>query len=734
VALTGDVPKKKSNPNVPCSPEEIANDVRECYAAGARVFHLHARDPVDRDQPTHDLNIYRETVKIIKDFATKDPTFDPILQLSTGVRANGDWAARSSIVQLLPEMASFCTGSNNLDSQVYHNDPAFILKLAQVFKDTGVTPSVECFDAAHVSNALYLVKKGLLSLPIHFEFVLNTAGGARGHVDSLTYMAQMVPEGSTWSTCALGKMQFPLAAAAMAMGGHVRTGLEDNLFDPEGRLTSNVALVNRVVDMARSIGRPIATATQARDVFHLPTTNKDRITPYLEKDGSVFAVRAYTQRKGQVDWSAKDLQPHLIASDLASPTLKINEKSNALREGGQTVYRVGFGESPFPIPTRVRKTLEKALRDETYQYPPTGGIPELREAVANQLMARYSIPDLDADDIFVSGGAKMMIQHLMQMMDAEVLVPTPCWVTYTAIARVLGQPVTKIPCDYSTHWKVDADRLDRQLSESKNTHFKRRVLMLNNPHNPTGSVYSFEELEALTKVLRKHNVLVLSDEIYATLRLNGIEHVSLAHKDLYPENTLVLTGMSKSYGGGGWRIGAVAIPKSLSFLRPVFATLANNSYTAAATPLQIASVEAYKDHADIIEYERKNRDILAPLGLACHKIMDEAGVLVHKPEGAYYMYPDFSPFVTKFHAAGMTTGELAMLQLLEQKGVAMLSGIAWGQGADAYTARFCFVDFDGSKALDALGPGQVADDAFLKEYCNGPIEASKRIAEWVNAL
>jgi len=274
VALTGNVPTKKMNPNLPVTAGEIAADVKRCYDAGAVLFHVHARDADEK--PTLDLNVYKENARRIKELAP-----EVILQLSTGARAGKDWQERVNPVRLMPEMGSFTTGSNNLPGIVYENSPPFIEHLAKVYQETGVKPEVEVFEAGMIENAVYLEKKKLIKAPLHFGFVLGAPGSMPGTIKNLLFLAESVPGGSTWSVAGIGKAEIPLSTAAIAMGGHVRVGLEDNLFLPDGSLASNPVLVEKIVRIAREMGREIATPSEARSMLELDPSRKDRILKML---------------------------------------------------------------------------------------------------------------------------------------------------------------------------------------------------------------------------------------------------------------------------------------------------------------------------------------------------------------------------------------------------------------------------------------------------------------------
>ena len=270
VALTGNVPTKEMNPNLPATADEIAADVRRCADAGAVIFHVHARD--ENQKPTLDIDTFKGIARRIKETAP-----EIIIQLSTGGRAGKDWEARANPVRLLPEMASFTTGSCNMPGMVYENSPQFIEFLAGVFKETGVKPEIEVFEAGMISNALYLQSKGFIEPPLHFDFVLGVPGAMAGTVKNLGFLSDSIPAGSTWMVAGIGKAEIPLAAEAIAMGGHVRVGLEDNLYLPDKSPASNPKLVDKVVAMAKEIGREIAAPGEARALLSLNPEFKDRI-------------------------------------------------------------------------------------------------------------------------------------------------------------------------------------------------------------------------------------------------------------------------------------------------------------------------------------------------------------------------------------------------------------------------------------------------------------------------
>jgi 3-keto-5-aminohexanoate cleavage enzyme len=276
VALTGNVPTKQMNPHLPVTAAEISTDVKRCRDAGACLFHVHARGADQK--PTLEIEVYKANARAIKAAAP-----EVILQLSTGARAGKDWEARAAPIRLLPEMGSFTTGSNNLPGIVYENSPPFIDFLATVYRETGVKPEIEVFETGMIANALYLLKKGYIAAPLHFDFVLGAPGSMPGTVKNLQFLSESIPAGSTWCVAGIGRAEIPLSAAAIAMGGHVRVGLEDNLLLPDGSPASNVLLVEKIVRIAREIGREIASPDEARRILSLNPDHRDRILTMIDR-------------------------------------------------------------------------------------------------------------------------------------------------------------------------------------------------------------------------------------------------------------------------------------------------------------------------------------------------------------------------------------------------------------------------------------------------------------------
>lgn len=262
VALTGAEVTRANNPNLPITPAEIAEAALQCFQAGAAMVHLHVRN--NDETPTQAAEIFKETIELIK------AKCGLIIQVSTGGAVGMTPEERLQPVYLKPEMATLSTGSVNFGDDVFLNPPFYLEKFAKVMQEQGVKPEIEIFDMGMINNALQLVKKGLLTKPLHFDFVMGVPGGIPGTIKNLLYLSESIPSGSTWSVAGMGRTELPLGTAAVIMGGHVRVGFEDNIYYEKGVLAeSNAQLVERIVRVARIHSRQVALPGEARKILGL---------------------------------------------------------------------------------------------------------------------------------------------------------------------------------------------------------------------------------------------------------------------------------------------------------------------------------------------------------------------------------------------------------------------------------------------------------------------------------
>lgn len=262
-ALNGAEVTRDQVPHLPVSPSELAADAVRVRNAGAAMVHVHGRLP--DGTATQSREVYAAIIQAIRQET------DVIVQVSTGGAVGMTAEERLQPVELVPEMASLTAGTVNFGQGVFWNSPELIETFAQRMMALGVVPEIECFDLGHIDNALALVKRGILRLPLHFDFVMGVPGGIAPTVRNLLHMAESIPAGCTWSVAGIGRAQLPLATMAILLGGHVRVGLEDNIYYSKGVLATNEALVQRIVRLAEELGRPVATPAEARQILRLTT-------------------------------------------------------------------------------------------------------------------------------------------------------------------------------------------------------------------------------------------------------------------------------------------------------------------------------------------------------------------------------------------------------------------------------------------------------------------------------
>lgn len=262
-ALTGAVTTKKDNPNLPTQPEEIAASALACCDAGASAVHIHVRD--DNDAASMRFDKFAETVKLIRDAGSP-----LVLNLTSSGGQGFSWEERiRPFRELKPELASFDAGTMNwLNSVVFMNEPEFLELCGKEMIAAGVKPEIEIFDIGMLNTAKYYIRKGIIQEPAHFQLCLGAAGGMEATTENLLYLVNHLPEKCTWSAFGIGKGANEIMMAALALGGNVRVGLEDNVYYNKGQLAeSNQQFVARVKRIVEELGKTVATPDEARQIL-----------------------------------------------------------------------------------------------------------------------------------------------------------------------------------------------------------------------------------------------------------------------------------------------------------------------------------------------------------------------------------------------------------------------------------------------------------------------------------
>ena len=353
-----------------------------------------------------------------------------------------------------------------------------------------------------------------------------------------------------------------------------------------------------------------------------------------------------------------------------SATLAMSQKSSEMKAQGIDVINMSVGEPDFNTPDHIKEAAKKAVDDNWSRYSPVPGYPDLRKAVVEKLKRENGL-DYSVSEILVSNGAKQAVCNaVMALVDDgdEVIIPAPYWVSYPQMALLAGGTPVHIPAGFEQNFKITPAQLEAAITP------KTRMLILCSPSNPTGSVYSREELEGLANVLRKHpEVYVLADEIYEHINYVG-KHESIAQFPGMKEQTIIINGVSKAYAMTGWRIGYMAAPewivKGCNKLQ--------GQYTSGPCSVsQKAAEAAYVLSQDCVEEMRvafeRRRNLIVELA------KDIPGLEVNVPQGAFYLFPKCTSFY------GKTDGERTIknstdlaMYLLEVGHVATVGGDAFG--------------------------------------------------------
>lgn len=366
-----------------------------------------------------------------------------------------------------------------------------------------------------------------------------------------------------------------------------------------------------------------------------------------------------------------------------SATLAMSQKSGEMKAQGIDVINMSVGEPDFNTPDHIKEAAKKAIDENYSRYSPVPGYMELRKAIVNKLKNENGL-EYSVNEILVSNGAKQSVCNTVMALvndGEEVIIPAPYWVSYPQMVKLAGGNPVIVEAGFEQNFKMTPEQLEAAITP------KTRMIILCSPSNPTGSVYSAEELKGLAEVVKKHdNLYVLADEIYEHINYIG-KHHSIAHVDGMRERTIIVNGVSKAYAMTGWRIGFIAAPewivKGCNKLQ--------GQYTSGPCSVsQKAAEAAYTTSQECVETMRKaferRRDLIVELASQI------PGLEVNKPEGAFYLFPKCSSFFGKSYNGKTINNstDLAMF-LLEVGHVATVGGDAFG---DPYCFRMSYATSD----------------------------------------
>ena len=359
----------------------------------------------------------------------------------------------------------------------------------------------------------------------------------------------------------------------------------------------------------------------------------------------------------------------LIASLSESETLAMSQKSNELKAQGVDVINLSVGEPDFETPKHIKEAAKKAIDANFSFYTPVPGYMSLREAICRKLKTENGL-DYKPSQIICSNGAKQAVCNTVLAVvnpEDEVIIPAPCWVSYIEMVKLAhGTPVV-VEATIDQNFKITAEQLEEAITP------KTKAIILCSPSNPTGSVYSKQELKALADVLAKYpNIIIIADEIYEHINYIG-KHESIAQFEAVRDRTVIINGVSKAYAMTGWRLGWMAAPKWIIDA----CNKLQGQYTSGCSSIaQKAAEAAYQGDNSCVEKMRvafeRRRDLIVKLA------SEIEGFKVNKPDGAFYLFPDCSYYFGKSYNGRVinTSADLAMF-LLEEGHVACVGGLAF---------------------------------------------------------
>lgn len=355
-----------------------------------------------------------------------------------------------------------------------------------------------------------------------------------------------------------------------------------------------------------------------------------------------------------------------------SITLEITAKAKKMKAEGISVIGFGAGEPDFNTPEFIIDAAKKALDDGFTKYTPASGMIELKKAICKKLLTDNGL-DYAPDQIVISSGAKSSLCHAIQAIiddGEEVIIPSPFWLTYPELIKLAGGVPVYVNCKKENGYKITATELENIISD------KTKCLLLNSPCNPTGAVYSKEEIEQIAKVCEDKGIFVISDEIYEKLIYDGNIHYSIAKCSDYMKNhTIVVNGMSKTYSMTGWRIGYIAAPLNIA---KAVSSIQSHTTSNANSIAQYASVVALEDEqgAEFVAKMQKVFDERRKYMISVLSGVKEVSYAI--PQGAFYVFVDVSSLYGKEYNGQKITGSLSFADLALQKGVAVIPGVAFG--------------------------------------------------------
>ncbi|SBT43766.1 pyridoxal phosphate-dependent aminotransferase [Micromonospora auratinigra] len=395
-----------------------------------------------------------------------------------------------------------------------------------------------------------------------------------------------------------------------------------------------------------------------------------------------------------------------MAGRTISPNLALDQLVQERIAAGESIVHLGFGESRLPVFGPLKERLAEGA--DRNAYGPVVGDPATRAAVAGYF-ARRRLPT-DAEQVIVAPGSKPLLMALQLVAGGDTLVALPSWVTYAPQARLAGKTVLGVPIPASCGGVPDPAALRETIRAARVLGHDPKILVLTSPDNPTGTYAPDDLVRELCAIAEEEDLLIVSDEIYRDiLHTPGTDLLSPA--EVAPRRTVVITGLSKSLALGGWRIGAARFPAGPAGerLRADVASVASEIWSTLAGPMQAVAGYAFAEPPEVRERLAADAALHGAVAAAVHRIMVDAGATCRPPTGAFYVYPDFAPLRGPLAEQGVTDGASLQRHLLEELGVAVLSGHHFGDRPEALRFRAATSMLYGATPAEQRATQQAAD-------------------------
>ncbi len=374
---------------------------------------------------------------------------------------------------------------------------------------------------------------------------------------------------------------------------------------------------------------------------------------------------------------------------MESSTLKCINIIKQRLKNNQSILNGGLGENPFPAPKEIISALKKNAHQKDYTLP--DGIEDLNSKLKNI----YKTSNYSPDKILVGCGLKELIFITLLAFKGKVIIINPSWVSYIEQTKILNKKILEINTKIENNYKLLDFELDNALKQINKKEDK--LLIFNNPVNPTGVNYSKEDLIPLSKVLKKHNVAIFADEIYNDLvYTNNFYSIS----ELIPNQTIIGNSLSKNFACGGYRLGWLIFPKNLSKLSNAIYSYASSIYSCAPLPQQYAAVKALSYQREIKQYTKKMRDTFSSLGKECFLKLSNCGIPCSKPEAGWYIFINFEKYKSNLKNHGILSSSDLVEYLLKQYGIVVIPGSSFG--CKDISFRFSFIDIEISKLSSTI--------------------------------